>query len=150
MIEIRPEERYSDTSNLLELVEALKTIGFQPPKWSYGFNVPMSELAPCQRPKGKYELQCDVVAYREGTPICVFELDGHQHVEEKQEKRDQRKERILSRHGIRTWRMWNGELLNIREDGGRVLRRHVKAHLYASWGALASDWRKLCNCTKEK
>lgn len=146
MNQIQPEDKYSDKANLLELVEVLKTIGFQPPKWSFGFNVPIKELAPCS----KRRFECDVVAYREGIPACVFELDGHQHVEEAQEKRDQQKERILSRHGIRTWRMWNGELFNIRDDGGTVFRRHVKAHLYAARGTLATDWKTLCTACKKE
>jgi hypothetical protein len=138
--------RCSDQAFLEELKQALEKVGFSPPKWSYRTEVPIGELARCC---AKRKFHCDIVAYRDGVPICVFELDGHHHVEEKQEKLDAQKEKILSRHGIRTWRMWNGEIFNIREDGGVVFRMHVKAHLYATHGRLASDWKKLCNCTKQ-
>lgn len=144
MEEEKPQSKYSDEKNLEELVVDLQRIGFVQPKWFYRFNVPISELAPCSKRK----FECDVVAYCKGIPVCAFELDGRHHVEEKQQKRDEQKEKILSRHGIRTWRMWNGELFNIRDDGGVVLRRHVKAHMYAIHGTLRSDWKKLCKCLK--
>lgn len=142
------EITFSDQPNLEELVAALQKVGFNGPKWSYRYNVSMNELASCYKQR-KFPLRCDVVAFNEGRAVCVFELDGQQHIEEEQEKRDARKEAVLARHGIRTWRMWNGELFNVREDGGKILRRHVKAHMYAPYGTLATDWKKLCNCKKE-
>ena len=79
----------------------------------------------------------------------MFELDGHHHVEEAQERLDGQKEHILMRHGIRVWRMWNGELFNIEGGEGHAFRRDVKAHMYAPWGRLASDYRALCpRCKK--
>ena len=135
---------FGDEKNLEELTAALHSMGFNPPKWTYRRNVPIQELTCSKR-----RFLCDVVAYRDGAPVCVFELDGSHHVEEKQEKLDEQKEQILRRHGIRMWRMWNGELFNIRQDGGRLLRRHMKAHLYARHGELACDWKKLCECEKE-
>jgi Protein of unknown function (DUF559) len=135
---------FGDEKNLDELTEALRHVGFAPPKWTYRPNVPIRELT-CSKRK----FLCDVVAYRHGVPVCVFELDGRHHVEEKQERLDEQKEKILRRHGLRVWRMWNGELFNIREDGGRLFRLHVKAHLYAKHGELACDWKTLCPCTEE-
>lgn len=136
---------FSDQEFLEELVSDLHKVGFTPPKWSYDYNVPIKNLAPCSRRR----FLCDVVAYRDGKPVCIFELDGHHQVEEKQERLNAQKEKILMRHGIRVWRIWNGELFNIREDGGGYLRRHVKAHMYAPYGTLGSDWNKLCNCKEE-
>lgn len=135
-------QQFSDQANLEGLVEILEGAGFRLPKWVYRYNVPIRELASCSRRK----FLCDVVAYREDRPVIVFELDGRHHVEEKQERLDAQKERILRRHGIRLWRMWNGELKNCEADHGRLLRRYAKAHMYAPHGALACDWRKLCDC----
>ena len=122
------------------MVAVLQSVGFGPPKWTYRDHVPIRELALCSRRR----LECDVVAYRDGQPVVVFELDGHHHVEEKQAKFDEQKEKILRLHGVRLWRMWNGELLLIEGEARRVFRRHVKAHFYAPHGTLACDWRKLC------
>jgi hypothetical protein len=140
-----PEITFSDQQYLEELVKVLQAVGFSSPKWNYEYNVRIGQLAPCSKRK----FLCDIVAYRNGVPVCVFELDGHHHVEEKQERLDAQKENILMHHGIRIWRMWNGEIFNIREDGGVCLRSHVKAHMYARHGTLASDWKKLCKCKKE-
>ena len=141
------EAQVTDQPNKDELVRHLMAVGFGPPKWTFRTDeVLIKELAPCCK---RSKLRCDVVAYRDGEPVCVFELDGRQHIEEEQERRDVRKEHQLLRHGIRIWRMWNGELLNIRADGGKVFRQHVKAHMYARYGEMASDCRKLCKCLKE-
>ena len=146
-VQTQTEIQLPDWANKEELVRALEAIGFHSPKWAFRTDeVPIGELAPCSK---KRKFRCDVVAYRDGLPVCVFELDGRHHVEERQELLDAQKEKILLRHGIRLWRMWNGELVNIREDGGVVFRRHVKAHMYAPYGDLASDWKKLCKCKKE-
>lgn len=133
---------FSDQERLDELVRWLEVRGFHAPKWSYRFNVPIGELAPCSRRK----FLCDVIAYRDGIPVIAFELDGKHHVEEAQERLDEQKEHLLSKHGIRTWRMWNGELVNMRIDEGRIFRRFVKAQMYAPHGTLATDWKKLCAC----
>ncbi len=126
---------------LVELVGVLQTIGFDSPKWSYRYYVPMKELAPCS----KTGLECGVVAYREGIPVCVFELDDDR-IDESQEKQNRREEQVLARHGIRTWRMWKGELANIGKDRGKLLRRGVKSRMYATYGALHTDAKKLCVC----
>jgi very-short-patch-repair endonuclease len=144
-----PSVILEDQPLLERLVACLESLGFRSPKWTYSYNVPINELAACQ-PQRQMPLMCDVVAYRGGTPVIAFELDGSQHVEEKQQRRDRRKEVILLRHGIRIWRMWNGELVNIEGDASHLFRRDVKAHMYAPWGTLASDWKKLCpQCKKE-
>ncbi len=135
---------FSDQENLDALRDALLHVGFSPPKWTFRFNVPIAELS-CSKRK----FLCDLVVYRDGEAVCVFELDDKHHGEEAQEKLDEQKEKILRKHGIRMWRMWNGELANVRDDGGRLLRRSVKGHLYALHGELACDWKKLCDCTKE-
>lgn len=136
-----------DQPFLDRLVASLRSLGFSSPKWSYDFNVPIKDLAPCSNRK----FLCDVVAYRRGVPTVVFELDGSHHVEEKQERLDAQKERILMAHGVRLWRMWNGELPNIEGDAARLFRRDVKAHMYAPWGTLASDWKTSCKkCKKEE
>jgi len=156
------QEGFSDRPALEQLVRALQLLKFSSPKWTYRYDVPITELAPCSRRK----FLCDVVAYREGVPVTVFEMDGGHHATEQQQAWDEQKEKLLARHGVRLWRMWNLELAKIwgctfdelleREpesmdpELARLFRRDVKAHLYASHGALASDWKKLCpKCHKE-
>src|SRR5271157_3198520 len=141
----KPSVVLPDQPFLERLVACLQDLGFRGPKWCYAYNVPIADLAPCSRRR----FLCDVVAFHDGKPAVVFELDGSHHVEEVQQRRDEQKERILLRHGVRLWRMWNGELFNIEGDAGRLFRRDVKAHMYAQWGTLASDWKKLCpQCKK--
>jgi hypothetical protein len=150
------QEGFSDRPALEQLVRALQLLKFALPKWEYRYDVPIGELAPCSRRK----FLCDVVAYREGMPVTVFEMDGGHHVTEKQRAWDEQKEKLLARHGIRLWRMWNLELAKIwgcsfadllcvapdemDPEFARLFRRDVKGHMYSRHGELASDWKKLC------
>jgi len=153
---------FSDRPALEHLVRALAILRFSPPKWEYRYDVPIRELAPCCRGR----LLCDVVAYRDGQAAVVFEMDGGHHAEEVQQARDFRKELILLRHGIRLWRMWNPELGRIwgcrfeqllegqqdeiDQQFARLFRRGIKAHMYAPYGSLASDWTSHCSQCSEK
>ena len=130
-----------DRRRLALLIDRLKQAGFCAPKWRHAAEeIPVSELTCTKR-----GLRCDVVSYRDGQPIVVFELDGSGHSEEKQQRYDRLKEKLLALHGIRVWRMWNTALL----DPIDVFRRAVKATMYAPPGAMKDDFSTQCRRCKK-
>lgn len=157
---IMPLNRFSDRPALEHLVRSLELLGFSPPKWTYAFDVPIGEIAPCRK---RRKFLCDVVGYREDRPVIVFEMDGGHHATEQQKRLDQQKEKILSLHGVRLWRMWNPELAKIwrckfeefdnhcaadrqkedlDEEYARLFRRDLKASMYSPYATLGGDWKQ--------
>jgi hypothetical protein len=145
-----------DTPKLKSDIEYIISLGFCPPKWSFEIHVSLSDLIPCY--KAKRPLEADIVAYKDGVPVIVFERDGgvpaknglpaKGHSSKEQRKRDKRKDHLLNKHGIRVWRWWNSDADAAKRGTAPNLRRDIKARFYAPYGSLLSDYSKKCKCTE--
>lgn len=130
---------HGDEENIERVRQVLWDLGFRGPKWTFGDHTPISQLTCSKR-----RLECDLVAYRNGKPVVVLELDGFHHNTDKQKAYDGSKERILGRHSIRVVRVWNSEIFHIENGRGRGFRRDMKASFYAPYGELRTDFNHLC------